>query len=137
MLRKPGIVCLALAALVVFIGLLAEGGWGVADSRSGGVSAPSVEVRLASVQNQEYAADDDPLVGQFKQQLDMAEPRCTETRLQLADLAVLTHDQLAKSGVQESHLSILADVTAAIPDAGPRLKCAEVFATYQTLRTSR
>ncbi len=121
-------------ALLILLGSTMNGGGGKTSSAT---EVRSTEAMLAIIQKQGYLADSDPLVGQFKRQLDLLEPKCKDTRSRLADMTVATHDIMAKAGVEETHLSILTNVTASIPDSGPQWNCADIFAAYATLRAPR
>jgi len=96
---------------------------------------PTPEFFLAQLQNP-AAGENDPLVTQFKQQLDALAPKCPDSRLQLANAAFTTHTQLARHGVNDSYLAIVSGVNDLIP-AGKRVapSCTTAFAAYYAQRT--
>lgn len=102
-----------------------------------GASSPAAntwEYKLAAIQEQRKPPDA-MLVGRIGAELDRLEPKCNESRERLSDFTVRTHDLMKEKGVDESHLSILSSVNAAIPQGAPRMPCADIFAGYLVLRT--
>jgi hypothetical protein len=92
---------------------------------------------LAVIQNGAYVDPSDPLAAQFGAALDDLSGKCQEPRDRLPGMVIIVHDDMAKRGVSEAHLSILQHVSASIPDElvadGPT-RCADIFAAYFVLR---
>lgn len=72
--------------------------------------APSQQYMLAVIQSGQSLSQDDPLVGEFQQALLNLKTMCHANGKQLAGMDVITHDDMAKRGVEESYLSILQHV---------------------------
>jgi hypothetical protein len=130
MLRLIGILALILT------------GCQASDSARASVTSPStttnaapVEYQLATLQARSAIAMDDPLVGQFRRQLDFLTPRCQEGRQGVADLSIRVHKTLAAHGVDETYLSIMTHVADAMPADAGKIKCGPAFAAYGKLRT--
>ncbi len=101
------------------------------------VEAPpqvSPEHTLAVLQ-QGTVREDDPVIAQFKQQLDELELKCTEDRGQLADLTATAHDQLAQKGINETPLALLTTLNATLPAGIGPVPCADAFGAYVLVRT--
>lgn len=95
---------------------------------------PPLAYQLAVIQQNGYVASNAPLVQEYRHALDVLAPKCRESRQNLADFAVATHNFLAKHGIQETELSTLQHVADSIPADAPVMICRDVFAAYATLR---
>jgi hypothetical protein len=96
----------------------------------------SWEYRLATLQAGRQLAVADPLIGQFKDQLDELVPKCLDDRQHLADYTVRTRQQLAQQGIQDTYLRILVSTNATIRPGSLPIKCEELFGAYAKLRMS-
>src|SRR5258708_7472936 len=107
-------------------------------ARAQDLSDSPVEYKLAVIQTGGYVSPDDMLVKRIGFALDDLQDRCTEPRIQLSDMAVVTHDALVLKGVGQSHLTILQHVNENAfyvilygdPDGPDKIDCITVFATY-------
>jgi len=92
------------------------------------------EYKLAAIQ---AGSPDDALVSQMSDALDSLGSKCTESRPVLADYTTTIRNHMALRGVDETPLSILQHVSAAIPDdliaIGP-IACDGIFALYYVAR---
>jgi hypothetical protein len=69
------------------------------------------------------------MIGHFARLLDRLEPRCEETRDQIADLAVEAREELRiRQGIEVGLMAILVNINNDIPAqaAGSRVRCSEV-----------
>jgi hypothetical protein len=116
----------------------ASGGQGnPAQSNAGTEADPdSWEYRLAILQAGRQLVVTDPLIGQFKDQLDELVPKCLDDRQHLADYTVRARQQLAQQGIQDTYLRILVSTNATIRPGSLPIKCEELFEAYAKLRLS-
>ena len=101
---------------------------------------PTVEYKLATIQQGAYISGDDPLVARFGQALDRLESKCLEPRERLADMSLKGRELLTEKGIYEPLVSTVENWGASIPDGvtkGAVGPCADILAAYVTLRAGR
>jgi hypothetical protein len=101
------------------------------------VSATTPEHQLATIERGRSIPATDPLVSDFRAQLDQLQPKCTEPRERLADFTVVSHRLLKEAGIDESYLTTLSAVNLGMPSGVGPLGCADLFAVYVTIRKSK
>lgn len=74
-------------------------------------------------------------VAHFTLGLDTLAQRCTNTREDLADLVVATHDYVRRKGRAATYEQVLDSAVEAVPESWGR-DCAEVFAGWATVYLS-
>jgi hypothetical protein len=93
------------------------------------------EYELAVIQTGD--ADLDPgaaIVDDLEEGLDSLQPRCRESREQLAGQVSDAHEELADNEVERTPLEIIQEVADAL-DKDPDQSCAQVLDAYVLLRT--
>jgi hypothetical protein len=101
-------------------------------------ASPSTpEHQLATIERGRSIPANDPLVADFRVQLDQLQPKCTEPRERLADFTVVSHRLLKEAGIDESYLTTLSAVNLGLPTMAGPLACADLFAVYVTIRKSK
>lgn len=100
--------------------------------------APTSERKLATIETGRDVAEDDPLVRSFAVALDELQRLCgADSRVRIADQAVVAQRLLKNGGVTESLLSILTHVGESIPEESKQQlnpACSDAFGAYVVLR---
>lgn len=86
-----------------------------------GVSEESVEYKLAAVDTGKPPSDN--TVARYANTLDALEGKCTDSRIRLSDMAVVSKQETGRSA-----LTIMQDVLKLIPSNAAPQACAEAFA---------
>jgi hypothetical protein len=94
----------------------------------------SVEYKMATID--EGAPPNASLVATYASTLDSLEPKCDESRSKIGDMSVVSRDLLEDKGIRATLLQILRDVDRSIPAEFGEQPCADIFASYVTLRSS-
>jgi hypothetical protein len=130
--------CLALAAGVVALGLIAGGSSSPGDERTRGVSTAadedSLEYKLAVIHKGGYVSKDDDLVRTYRGALTRAAAACPEGREQVSDMAVKVTQVLGEKGTQVTALEALEAIPTAVPtEMRGTMPCSEVLALWAVL----
>lgn len=138
---------LAMKAAIIIACLIAAGvvasavtgddpsdGGAASDERRAPASEQTIEHKLAIVDSGDPVNAGDPVVSDYGRVLDDLQTKCSDSRERLADYALTTEERLLDRGIEESALVILRSVNRSLPDGSVGQPCAEVFATYLTLR---
>ncbi|MEX0833596.1 MAG: hypothetical protein WD276_06965 [Actinomycetota bacterium] len=96
----------------------------------------TVPCKAATLDQGTYVAPDDPVIFEYQQAFEALQKNCSDSEERLADMAVVSQQQMQERGVTESLLSILEAVDASIPARLSQKTCADIFASYVVLRTA-
>ena len=132
-MRITALAVLVIAVAAVFACSSGDSnGGGGSEPGSGGVSeTPEYELAVVHTGDSNLP-EDDPTVGQFKEALDSLDANCSaDSREQVADMAVNTHDQVTELGMGESLLVTIQSLSTFVDDAGPQPEtCGVPFAVW-------
>jgi hypothetical protein len=91
------------------------------------------EYKLASIDAGFPLDVSDPVIDNYAHALDSLSQKCKESPTRLGDMAVVARDLLEKKDVSLSLLKVLQSVDKSIPEAAPRMPCADIFASLVVL----